>query len=106
MVDYDQSDGWEFRDITGDFLGVEWQPSTRIGWRIAPEGQQTSLSLAAELSDIGESLALIGVAPIVETRGGSLQADWRWQGGPADFSAASITGRHGPADGIRVLHLG
>ena len=92
VVDYDQSDGWEFRDITGDFLGIEWQPSTRIGWRIAPEGQQTSLSLAAELSDIGESLALIGVAPIVETRSGSLKADWRWQGGPADFSAASITG--------------
>ena len=47
VVDYDQSVGWEFRDITGDFLGVEWLPSTRIGWRIAPEGQQTSLSLAA-----------------------------------------------------------
>ena len=92
VVDYDQSDGWEFRDVTGNFLGIEWQPSTRIGWRIAPEGQQTSLSLAAELSDIGESLALIGVAPLVETRGGNLQADWRWQGGPADFSAASIMG--------------
>jgi uncharacterized protein YhdP len=92
VVDYDQSDGWEFRDVTGNFLGIEWQPSTRIGWRIAPEGQQTSLSLAAELSDIGESLALIGVAPLVETRGGNLKADWRWQGGPADFSAASIMG--------------
>jgi len=92
VVDYDQSVGWEFRDITGDFLGVEWLPSTRIGWRIAPDGQQTSLSLAAELSDISESLALIGVAPLVETRGGNLKADWRWQGGPADFSAASISG--------------
>ena len=92
VVDYDQLAGWEFRDITGDFLGVEWLPSTRIGWRIAPEGQQTSLSLAAELSDVSESLALIGVAPLVETRGGNLKADWRWQGGPAEFSAASITG--------------
>jgi uncharacterized protein YhdP len=92
VVDYDQSVGWEFRDITGDFLGVEWLPSTRIGWRIAPEGQQTSLSLAAELNDISETLALIGVAPLVETRGGNLKADWRWQGGPADFSAATITG--------------
>lgn len=92
VVDYDQSDGWEFRDISGDFLGIKWLPSTRIGWRIAPEGQETSLSLAAELSDIGESLALIGVAPLVETRGGSLKADWRWQGGPADFSATSIKG--------------
>ncbi len=92
VVDYDQSDGWEFRDITGNFLGIEWLPSTRIGWRIAPEGQETSLSLAAELSDIGESLALIGVARLVETRGGNLKADWRWQGGPADFSATSIQG--------------
>ena len=92
VVDHDQSAGWEFRDITGDFLGVEWLPSTRIGWRIVPGGQQTSLSLEAELSDISESLALIGVAPLVETRGGNLKADWRWQGGPADFSAASITG--------------
>ena len=92
VVDYDPSAGWEFRDITGNFLGIKWLPSTRIGWRIGPEGQETSLSLAAELSDIGESLALIGVAPLVETRGGNLTADWRWQGGPADFSAASIKG--------------
>ena len=92
VVDYDQSDGWEFRDISGNFLGIKWLPSTRIGWRIAPEGQETSLSLAAELSDIGTSLSLIGVAPLVETRGGSLKADWRWQGGPADFSATSIKG--------------
>lgn len=35
----------------------------------------------------------MGVAPLVETRSGKLQAEWQWPGSPADFELTSVTGR-------------
>ena len=91
VVDYREGEGWQFRDITGDFLGIKWLPSTHIDWRI--EGEEvTTLSLSAELNDIAESLSLLGVAPIVATRSGSVDAEWRWPGRPNDFQLVAVTG--------------
>ena len=33
VIDYVDDQGWQFRDISGDFLGIEWQPATHIVWR-------------------------------------------------------------------------
>ena len=92
VVDYISSEGWVFRDITGEFLGIQWLPNTRIAWRSREEGADTHLTLAAELEDIATSLQLIGVTPIVETRSGRLDADWQWPGSPAEFELSSVTG--------------
>ena len=91
-VDYSDSEGWVFRDITGEFLGIQWLPTTRIAWRSNDAGDDTRLTLAAELEDIGTTLELIGVTPIVETRSGLLQTDWQWSGSPAEFELSSVTG--------------
>ena len=92
VVDYIESEGWVFRDITGEFLGIQWLPNTRIAWRSNFEGAATHLTLAAELDDIATSLQLIDVTPIVETRSGRLEADWQWPGNPAEFELSSVTG--------------
>lgn len=92
VVDYSDVEGWVFRDITGEFLGIQWLPTTRIAWRSDDEGDATRLTLAAELEDIATSLQLIGVTPIVETRSGLLQTDWQWPGSPAEFQLSSVTG--------------
>lgn len=93
VIDYEDTEGWQFRDVAGNFLGIQWLPSTRIAWRSAAEDESTTLLLAAELNDIAESLKLVGVAPLVETRSGKLQAEWQWPGSPADFELTSVTGR-------------
>ena len=61
-------------------------------WQSGEEGESTTLSLAAELRDIATSLALIGVAPLVETERGRLDADWQWPGSPADFELTAMSG--------------
>ena len=92
VIDYVDTEGWQFRDVAGNFLGIQWLPSTRIAWRSTDEDESTTLLLAAELNDIAESLKLVGVAPLVETRSGKLQAEWQWPGSPADFELTSVTG--------------
>ena len=91
VVDYRDGEGWQFRDIAGDFLGIKWLPSTHIDWRIEGE-EATTLSLSAELNDIAQSLSLVGVAPIVATRSGSIDAEWQWPGRPNDFQLVEVTG--------------
>lgn len=92
VIDYVDTEGWQFRDVAGNFLGIQWLPSTRIAWRSAGEDESTTLLLAAELNDIAESLKLVGVAPLVETRSGTLRAEWQWPGSPAAFELTSVTG--------------
>ena len=90
-IDYLENDGWRFQDIEGNFLCVQWLPSTYIAWRAEGE-EATSLTLAAELNDIAVSLELVGVSPIAETRGGRIDADWHWPGSPQDFQLTAVTG--------------
>jgi len=91
-IDYVESEGWQFREVTGNFLGINWLPKTRITWQFSEEGESTVLFLAAELQDVATSLALIGVAPLVETERGRLDAEWQWPGSPADFELTAMSG--------------
>ena len=91
-IDYVEAEGWQFREVTGNFLGINWLPKTRMTWQSSEEGESTMLSLEAELQDVATSLALIGVAPLVETERGRLDADWQWSGSPADFELTAISG--------------
>ena len=90
-IDYLENDGWRFQDIEGNFLGVQWLPSTYIAWRAEGE-EATALTLAAELNDIAGSLELVGVSPIAETRGGRIDANWHWPGSPQDFQLTAVSG--------------
>jgi uncharacterized protein (TIGR02099 family) len=91
-IDYVEDEGWQFREVTGNFLGINWLPKTRIIWQSSEEGESTTLSLAAELQDVATSLALVGVAPLVETERGRLDAEWQWPGSPADFELTAMSG--------------
>ena len=91
VIDYADAEGWQFRDISGDFLGIEWLPATQIAWRDRG-AESTTLKLSAQLNDIAASLDLIGVAPILETRGGKVDATWQWPGGPMDFALPTVSG--------------
>ena len=91
VIDYVDAEGWQFRDISGDFLGIEWLPATQIAWRDRG-AESTTLKLSAQLNDIAASLDLIGVAPILETRGGKVDATWQWPGGPMDFALPTVSG--------------
>ena len=91
-IDYVAGEGWQFREVIGNFLGINWLPKTRMVWQSGEEGESTTLSLAAELRDIATSLALIGVAPLVETERGRLDAYWQWPGSPADFELTAMSG--------------
>ena len=91
-IDHVAGDGWQFREVTGNFLGINWLPKTRMTWQSDEEGESTTLSLAAELQDMATSLALIGVAPLVETERGRLDAEWQWPGSPADFELTTVSG--------------
>ena len=91
VIDYVDDQGWQFRDISGDFLGIEWQPATHIVWRDY-ETESTTLTLSAELNNIATSLELVGVAPILTTRSGSVDARWQWPGSPADFDLHAVSG--------------
>ncbi|MDG2460144.1 MAG: AsmA-like C-terminal region-containing protein [Luminiphilus sp.] len=84
--------GWEFREVAGNLLGIEWLPDTHLAWQADDEAEVTTLTLAAQLQDISDSLALLGVAPLLETRSGRLEAGWRWQGSPADFDLSAVEG--------------
>ena len=91
VIDYADNQGWQFRDISGDFLGIQWRPSTHIVWHDHGT-ESTTLALSAELNDIATSLELIGVAPILKTRSGSVDARWQWPGSPADFDLYAVSG--------------
>jgi uncharacterized protein YhdP len=91
-IDYVGGEGWQFREVTGNFLGINWLPKTRMIWQSSEEGESTTLSLAAELQDVATSLTLVGVAPLVETERGRLDAEWQWPGSPADFELTAISG--------------
>ena len=91
-IDYVEGEGWQFREVTGNFLGINWLPKTRMIWQSSEEGESTTLSLAAELQDVATSLTLVGVAPLVETERGRLDAEWQWPGSPADFELTAMSG--------------
>jgi len=91
-IDYVEGEGWQFREVTGNFLGINWLPRTRMIWQSSEEGESTTLSLAAELQDVATSLTLVGVAPLVETERGRLDAEWQWPGSPADFELIAMSG--------------
>ena len=91
-VDYVEDEGWQFREVTGNFLGINWLPKTRMIWQYSEEDESTTLSLSAELQDVAASLALVGVAPLVETERGRLDAEWQWPGSPTDFELTAMSG--------------
>ena len=91
VIDYADAQGWQFKNISGNFLGIEWLPATHIVWR-DHETESTTLTLSAQLNDIATSLQLLGVAPILETRSGSVDAQWQWPGNPADFDLHAVSG--------------
>ena len=91
-IDYVEDQGWQFREVTGNFLGINWLPNTRMIWQSSEEGESTTLSLSAELQDVATSLALVGVAPLVETERGRLDAEWQWPGSPTDFELTAMSG--------------
>ena len=91
-IDYVEDEGWQFKEVTGNFLGINWLPKTRMIWQSSEEGESTTLSLSAELQDVATSLALVGVAPLVETERGRLDAEWQWPGSPTDFELTAISG--------------
>ena len=45
-IDYVAGEGWQFREVTGNFLGINWLPKTRMVWQSGEEGESTTLSLA------------------------------------------------------------
>ena len=91
VIDYADAQGWQFKNISGNFLGIEWLPATHIVWR-DHETESTTLTLSAQLNDIATSLQPLGVAPILETRSGSVDAQWQWPGNPADFDLHAVSG--------------
>ncbi len=91
-IDYVNDEGWQFREVTGNFLGINWLPKTRMIWQSWEEGESTTLSLSAELQDVATTLALVDVAPLVETERGRLDAEWHWPGSPTDFELTAISG--------------
>ena len=92
IMDYDAEGGWRFSDISGDLLGVRWQPTTHIIWQQQEASELTTVRLEAELDDLATSLELLGVAPLMETRSGAVTADLQWPGGPTDFELLAATG--------------
>jgi uncharacterized protein (TIGR02099 family) len=91
-IAYVEDEGWQFREVTGNFLGINWLPKTRMIWQSSEEGEWTTLSLSAELQDVATSLALVGVVPLVETERGRLEAEWQWPGSPTDFELTAMSG--------------
>ncbi len=91
VIDYADAQGWQFRDISGNFLGIQWLPATHIVWRDR-KTESTILTLSAQLNNIAASLQLIGVAPILETRGGRVDAQWQWPGNPTEFDLNAVSG--------------
>ena len=47
-IDYLENDGWRFQDIEGNFLGVQWLPSTYIAWRAEGGGYQPDTGRGTE----------------------------------------------------------
>ena len=38
-IDYVAGEGWQFREVTGNFLGINWLPKTRIVWQSGEKGE-------------------------------------------------------------------
>lgn len=87
-----QAKSWRVTAVTGDLAGVTFSPSSEMNWQIAGGEEVTSLSLAAQFSNLETSLNSLGVEPIVQTRSGSLDIDWSWVGSPNDFDLRAISG--------------
>jgi uncharacterized protein YhdP len=84
--------GGEVTQVRGDLLGINWGEESHLIWRADESEERTELVLAAQIQDISESLELLGVSPIMETRSGALEANWEWEGGPTDFELPAVAG--------------
>ncbi len=87
-----QADRWRFADITGNLVGMQLSPESEASWQRSVEGEVTSLSLAAQFSNVEASLVSLGVAPIMQTRSGEFDVDWSWAGSPRQFALGAISG--------------
>ena len=92
QFEVDRGHGWEVTQVTGDLLGIDWGRESHLIWRADENEERTKLVLAAQIRDISESLELLGVSPLMETRTGALEASWEWEGGPADFELPAVSG--------------
>ena len=92
QFEVDGERGWEVTQVRGDLLGINWGEESHLIWRADESEERTELVLAAQIQDISESLELLGVSPIMETRSGALEANWEWEGGPTDFELPAVAG--------------
>ena len=89
VIDYADAQGWQFKNISGNFLGIEWLPATHIVWR-DHETESTTL-IVRTTNDIATSLQLLGVPPSSRRA----VAAWMHSGsGPklADFDLHAVSG--------------
>ena len=89
-IDYLENDGWRFQDIAGNFLGVQWLPSTYIAWRAEGE-EATTLTLAAELNDIADSWSWLECRRSLRLAVGVL-TQLVLAGSPQDFQLTAVSG--------------
>ncbi|MDE2309827.1 MAG: TIGR02099 family protein [Betaproteobacteria bacterium] len=61
-------------------------------WSMAAGKAQTQFNLKLEISDAGKILARSGYPNSVKNGSGKLEGEFAWQGGPGDFSYATLDG--------------
>lgn len=86
------ADSWQLTEVTGNLVGVTLSPESEINWQRSNDSEVTSLSLAAQFSNLETSLIALGVAPILQTRSGSLEVDWSWAGSVSQFDLKAVSG--------------
>jgi uncharacterized protein (TIGR02099 family) len=84
------ADGLDFAEMTldGPFMSIRGSGS----WTHRREGQGTSLSLTATGADLGEFLRSLEYSSMFYKAPAEVGLDLAWSGGPAQLSAASLTG--------------
>jgi uncharacterized protein YhdP len=87
-----EADRWQLAEITGNLAGVTLSSGTEVSWQRLEDSEATSLSLAAQFSNLETSLTSLGVAPIVQTRSGKFDVEWSWAGSPRQFQLGLISG--------------
>ncbi len=90
---FSQSNKLTVDAVTGQLahLRLHAEQPARLLWH---RGSQSYTEVQAHLGfeDLGETLAYFDYQRIVETRGGDIDVDFRWPGGPQDFQLAETQG--------------
>jgi uncharacterized protein (TIGR02099 family) len=84
-------DGLAFTDValTGPLMSIQGRGS----WRATGVGPRSSLSLAANGSDLGEFLRRLEFKSLIYKAPAKIVLDLGWPGGPVEPSATDLTGR-------------